>query len=404
MRLHRHLCQSVVQACGDIFFEGYYAEKVVERHLKKNKKWGARDRRFFAETVYYITRWWRRLWYTIDEDIQDDEKKLWLILGTSLMSQEIEIPEWEEWKALHQKSYLQKLASRDKDLLERRAVAESVPDWIDEVGEQSIGTDWNELLTSLNEPAQVVLRTNTLLTDRDVLLKKLANEDIPCKIEEKTAEAIVLNERKNVFRTQAFKEGFFEVQDVSSQQVGHFLNVEPGQRVVDACAGAGGKSLHLAALMRNQGQIISLDIHQWKLQELKKRARRAKASNIETRLISNSKVIKRLGESVDRLLLDVPCSGLGVLRRHPDTKWKLKPEDLSNLNKTQSEILSNYSRMLKPGGQMVYSTCSILPSENQQPIQKFLKENSDWGLMEDQTLYPYRDGYDGFYMARLEKR
>lgn len=177
-------------------------------------------------------------------------------------------------------------------------------------------------------------------------------------------------------------------------------------RVIDACAGAGGKTLHLAALMENKGSIIALDTHAWKLDSLKKRARRAGAFNIEVRNIENTKTIKRLHNSADRLLLDVPCSGLGVLRRNPDTKWKLSVEQLEELKETQQHILSSYSQMLKAGGKMVYATCSILPSENREQVDKFLQSENGaaFELIEDKTILPQSEGFDGFYMALLEKK
>jgi 16S rRNA (cytosine967-C5)-methyltransferase len=182
------------------------------------------------------------------------------------------------------------------------------------------------------------------------------------------------------------------------------LGVEPGHRVVDACAGAGGKSLHLASLMKNKGKIISMDIHEWKLQELKLRARRNKIDIIETRLIDSTKVIKRMADSADRVLLDVPCSGMGVLRRNPDSKWKLTAEEITRLQTLQYELLTSYSQMAKKGGQMVYATCSLLPSENEQQIERFLKEHGEqWSLVKQVNMRPDRDGFDGFFAALLKR-
>src|SRR5690606_6175620 len=188
--------------------------------------------------------------------------------------------------------------------------------------------------------------------------------------------ALKLKERANVFQTEAFKDGWFEVQDASSQLVAEYLDVKPGMRVVDACAGAGGKTLHLACLMENKGQLIALDIYANKLNELKRRAKRAEAFNIETRLVDSTKVIKKLHDKADRVLIDAPCSGLGVLKRNPDAKWKLQPEFIENIKKTQQELLQQYARMVKPGGQMVYATCSVLPSENEKQVEGFLTSES----------------------------
>jgi 16S rRNA (cytosine967-C5)-methyltransferase len=195
------------------------------------------------------------------------------------------------------------------------------------------------------------------------------------------------------------------VQDYGSQQIASFMEVEPGMKVIDACAGAGGKSLHLASLMKNKGHILSLDIYEKKLIELQRRARRNGVHIIETKIIESSKTIKRLKEKADRLLLDVPCTGLGVLRRNPDAKWKLSPSFLEEVKITQQNLLRDYSSMVKPGGKLIYATCSILPSENENQIKTFLdsKEGQLFTLENQKTLLPNDFGYDGFFMARLKK-
>ena len=206
--------------------------------------------------------------------------------------------------------------------------------------------------------------------------------------------------------TQAFKDGLFEVQDASSQLVAYFLDVQPGMRVVDTCAGAGGKTLHLASLMENKGQLIAMDLYESKLKQLKLRAKRNGAFNIEPRVIEGSKSIKKLHEKADRVLIDAPCSGLGVMKRNPDSKWKLQPEFIDNIRKVQAEVLENYSKIVKPGGKMVYATCSILPSENEEQIKRFLSTDSgkNFNFVKDKKVLAYERGFDGFYMALLERK
>jgi 16S rRNA (cytosine967-C5)-methyltransferase len=195
----------------------------------------------------------------------------------------------------------------------------------------------------------------------------------------------------------------FEVQDASSQLVAAYLDVQPGMKVVDTCAGAGGKTLHLASLMENKGQLIAMDIYESKLKKLKIRARRNGAHNIDTKVIDSTKPIKKLYNKADRVLIDAPCSGIGVLRRNPDSKWKLQPEFLDEIRKTQQEILVQYSKMVKPGGKLVYATCSVLPSENQDQVKTFLKSNTEFTFVSDQKILASESGYDGFYMALLER-
>jgi 16S rRNA (cytosine967-C5)-methyltransferase len=287
--------------------------------------------------------------------------------------------------------------------LQTRVFKESIPDWLDKMGEEELGERWPEEIAALNQQAPVVLRANTLKTDVQKLKAKLEIEGVETTELPGYNNALQLVERKNIFTTDSFQEGNFEVQDASSQLVAEFLDVKPGMRVIDACAGAGGKTLHIASMMQNKGQIVAMDIYSGKLKELKKRAKRNGAHNIEPREITSSKVIKRMVASADRLLLDAPCSGLGVLKRNPDAKWKLQPGFIDEIKVIQQNILQDYNKMLKVGGIMVYATCSILPSENEKQVQTFLKGNSNFELIEEKTISPSKSGYDGFYMAKLKK-
>ena len=394
MKLHNNTIRGVHTALAAIFEEGQYADKVIERTLKSNPKWGVRDRSFIAETTYEMVRWWRLInFLSPSKDYYDLFGTYWLMQGRSL-------PPWEEFARINPDKVKGKY-----EKLEDPAMLESVPDWLFKLGEKELGEKWEAEIHSLNQEAQVVLRVNTLKTTREDLKNTLAADNITTHIMKGYPDALILDERQNVFRHPSFKAGLFEVQDASSQLVAQALAVEPGMRVIDACAGAGGKALHLAALMENKGKILCMDTEDWKLQQTKLRARRDGVSIIEPKVIEGSKTIKRLKESADRLLLDVPCSGLGVLRRNPDTKWKLSPESIEKVQKTQQEILQAYPSMLKPGGQMVYATCSILPSENEDQIKKFLESEAgkDFELIEDNKVLAQESGFDGFYIARLKK-
>ncbi|TNE58313.1 MAG: RsmB/NOP family class I SAM-dependent RNA methyltransferase [Bacteroidetes bacterium] len=403
--LHPLLARAVVQALRAVFVEQRYADKVIEYTLRQNPKAGARDRSFIAETTYEVVRHFR-LYATVLGRTPETDLDFWQIVGIHLILQPsaltgATLPAWQEFSDLNPERIREKATQFQKE----RKYRESIPDWLDAIGSAELGSGWDKTLAWLNRPADVVLRTNRLKTDRNNLQKALAAEGIETSLLG-DEDALVLTRRKNVFRTKAFKAGLFEVQDYSSQQVASFLNPQPGMRVIDACAGGGGKSLHLAALMEGRGQLIALDTLKWKLDELRQRARRAGISNIETRPIENSKVIKRLHNTADALLLDVPCSGLGVLRRNPDSKWKLQPAFIEQLRQTQQEILQSYSKMLKPGGYMVYATCSILPSENNQQIDAFLQSEAgqDFVFVRDRKILPQDEGYDGFYMALLQKK
>ena len=192
------------------------------------------------------------------------------------------------------------------------------------------------------------------------------------------------------------------MQDASSQLVAPFTQVKAGMTVIDTCAGAGGKSLHLAAQMENKGRLYSMDTEEAKLTELDKRTKRA-GCRIVTPLLIQEQELNELNGRADVVLIDAPCSGLGVLRRKPDSKWKLNPERIEELKKLQQQILDDYQLMLKPGGALVYVTCSILPSENEKQIEQFLAKNSGKYTLEEERKVMPSEGFDGFYMARLRK-
>ena len=403
MRLHRNLVFAVVDALNMIFNEGEYADKVIEKVLKFDKRWGARDRGFIAETTYDIVRW-KRLYMEIAEVHEPFSRPhLFRLFSVWCILKGIPLPDWKQLDDPPQR----RIKGRFDELSKIRKYRESVPDWLDKLGEESLGNDlWTKELAALNQQAEVILRTNTLKTGKAQLMAFLDKEEIATEELQEYPVALKLKERKNVFITEAFKDGLFEVQDASSQLVAPYLEVEPGQRVVDACAGAGGKTLHLASLMENKGQLIALDIYESKLRKLKIRARRNGIHNFETRVIDSTKTIKKLHNSADRLLLDAPCSGLGVLKRNPDSKWKLDQAFIDRIMGVQEEILQNYSKMVKKGGQMVYATCSILPQENTQQVKKFLESENgaEFELIRENQVYSHISGYDGFYMALMMRK
>ena len=403
MRLHRNLVYTTIDSLNAIFNEGEYADKVVARALKKDKRWGSSDRKFVAETIYEIVRW-KRLYAEI-ADVKEpyNRENLWRMFSVWAVLRGYPIPDWKQLEGVPER----KIKGRFDELSKIRTFNESIPDWMDELGVKELGEKiWTKEIAAQNQPAKVILRVNTLKTTKDKLRAILMDLNIETEYLKDQPDALVLKERANVFLTDAFKEGFFEVQDANSQLVAHFLEVKPGMRVVDACAGAGGKTLHIASIMENKGQLIAMDLYESKLKQLKLRAKRNSAFNIEYRIIDSTKVIKKLHEKADRVLIDAPCSGLGVLKRNPDAKWKLQPEFIENIKKVQSEVLENYSKMVKPGGKLVYATCSVLPSENQEQVKKFLsgETGKNFTFVKDSKILASESGFDGFYMALLERK
>ncbi len=404
MKLPPHLLDEIINSLGEVFGARRYADKVIEFAFKRHRKWGSRDRRLFAESIYECVRWWR--WYWFLAGLPDEEhaqlenitpERLWRVWAAYWITNGRELPRDENAPEVRPADVL-KRAKQDVP----PAVRAAIPDWLEQRGQKELADAWPALREALNVPAEVFLRVNTLKNDRRTLRERFAQEGFETEIVEDVPSALKLKQRANVFGSKAFKEGLFEVQDAASQLIAPLLQVEPGMRVIDACAGGGGKALHLAALMRNKGRILALDVHAWKLAELRKRASRAGVDIIEAREIEGSKTIKRLAQSADRVLLDVPCSGLGVLRRNPDAKWKLSEAEIERLTALQAEILESYSRMVVPGGKLVYATCSILPSENERQVQSFLAKHGDeWTLEEELHRNPGTGAFDGFYAARL---
>lgn len=396
--IHRNLLIGIHDALQETFFqEKKYADKVIERLLKAHRKWGSQDRQTVSEIFYNIIRWKKRLEYYMGEGVKPNN--IYKLILAYLLWSKTHYKKFEEFDGIKVADILTKLK---KGTVPTKAIEYSIPDWLAETLEKELGKNWEREMLALNEQAPTVLRTNSLKTTPRELIADLNDENVEAFTIKNYPDAVQLAEKKNVFLTSAFKDGLFEVQDASSQKIGELLDVKEGMRVVDACAGAGGKTLHLAALMKNKGQIIALDIYEWKLAELKRRAKRAGAHNIETRLISDNKVIKRLHEKADRLLIDAPCSGLGVLKRNPDSKWKIDQEFIDRIKGEQQQILQDYSKILKKGGQMIYATCSILPSENNEQVKIFLENNPDFTLVKDQKIMP-SEGYDGFYMALIKR-
>lgn len=399
MRLYRNLVQAVVQALQQIFEEEQLADRVVQTLLKSNKKWGSKDRRFIASTVYDVVRWYR-LYYEILGHPPKTTTDWYQLLGVKWLLVEDSLPEWEEFEGIDKATVL----ARQKSLSNSRKIKASIPDWLDELGEKELGDLWEPTLHASNQQADLTLRVNTMLTTTDKLIKHLEKQQVIAQ-KTNTTNALLIPKRQKITHLTAFKKGWFEVQDLSSQWVAPLLNPKPNSFIIDACAGAGGKSLHLANLIKNKGKIVALDISARKLQELQKRAKRANSNCIYTQKITGVESIQNLEGKADYLLLDVPCSGLGTLKRNPNIKWHLTPDFIASIQNTQQHILEHYTKMCKIGGKMVYATCSILPTENEVQVQHFLEADYGQGfrLIQDKSILPQDGVGDGFYMALLER-
>ena len=303
-------------------------------------------------------------------------------------------------------------------------IATSLPDWLVERFLAERGVDaGTRLCWALGAQPPMTLRTNTLKTDRDVLLAALAAEGIAARATKSSPVGVVLDRGANVFRTNAFHDGLFEMQDEGSQLVGLLCEAQPGQTVVDGCAGAGGKTLLLAAQMQNTGSLYAFDLAEHRLDALKDRARRAGAHNVRVKSLHDDATwqLQRLAGKADVVLVDAPCSGTGVLRRNPDTSWKLAPDDVARMMVQQHDILDRYAALVRPGGRLVYATCSLLNDENDAQVTRFLAAHPEFvvtpardilarsgaspvGVRDALRMAPHTDDTDGFYAMALERR
>lgn len=396
MKIFRTNCEAVVIVLQQVLNEKKHLGKTLDVVMNGNKKLGARDRHFIAENVFGIIRFLRYYHYLTNQ--QPTSNNTQLLLAARLLQQNIELPEWFPIAEDEKKAILEQLKSEIPT-----AISLSYTDWLFEQGEKTYGEKWGQIAAALNESAKVCIRANTLKTTREKLGKELRDENLEISLNDDTKNGLVFEQHKKLTNHEAYKNGWFEFQDISSQQVVEFCEAEAGDVVIDTCAGAGGKSLHFACEMYNRGQIISLDIHENKLRELNKRAEKSNAKIIETFAISDE-TVNGLKKRADIVLIDAPCSGSGVIKRNPENKWNLDEARVAEIAKTQQNILKSYSSFVKPGGYLIYATCSILPQENQEQVKHFLSENNDFIFMKEQLLLPsLNTDFDGFYMAKMQR-
>ena len=391
MKMHRILAEAASGIAKSVFKEHKVLDHALAAAFEETPRWGKRDRGFIAETVFEVVRWRRALSFLVDSEEGN------AICAAQWVRMGYEIPDWWTYKGLGAEG----IRAREPDLAAQpRAVRESIPDWLDELGSSELGDSWDAEISALNQRAPVFLRVNTLKGSRAEAIEWLASHQVEASEVPGLPDALVLAPGKALpkpLRT----EGRVEIQDGGSQLIAPLLDPQAGERVIDACSGAGGKSLHLAALMGDDGRIFAMDVDEKKLSELERRAKRAGARCVKTKTITQTTPVD-FAEVADRLLIDAPCSGLGTLKRQPDLKWRLKPAQLERVRGIQKELLATYTAMLKPGGTLVYATCSILPSENRAAIDSLL-ETGNFTLTAERPVSPAATGFDGFYAASLMK-
>lgn len=394
MKLHRHLCASTLDIAKSVLVNHKVLDHELAAAFEQNPKWGKRDRSFVAESLFEATRWRRALAFLVDsEETNSILTAQWLLMG-------YELPEWHSYKGRPADEIL---ARKDRLADQPRAIRQSIPDWLDQVGHAELGNLWEPQLIALNQKPSVFLRVNTLITTRENAQAWLAEHHVETSTIPQHPDALALPPGKILPKSLRL-DGRIEIQDPSSQFIAPLLDSQPGQRIIDACSGAGGKALHLCALSNNEARIFAMDVDPKKLNALQSRAKHARATAISPKLISDNTAAD-FENIADSLLIDSPCSGLGTLKRQPDLKWRLKPAALDRVRSIQAQLLAEYPKMLKSGGKLLYATCSILPSENQDQVTKFLKNHPDqFDLISQHNLLPSETGYDGFHATLLRKR
>ena len=393
------------------------ADALLRRFFRENPKFGVHDRAFVAETTFGILR--HRLFL---EHIIDSATPRSLLLAYLVRFQGVDLNQLKGWASESEIKWLSSITAIKMDA-QPMAIQAEFPEWLIEKLRHSMNdADILKLGLSLQNPAPLDLRVNTFLTKREHVLDTLLKDGIQAEAMSISPCGIRLHEKPAINRHPLFLSGKIEVQDEGSQLMGYLLAPRRGEMVVDFCAGAGGKTLLLGTLMHSKGRLYAFEVNEKRLNNLKPRLKRSGLSNVHIQRITNENDIKvkRLSRKIDRVLVDAPCSGFGTLRRNPDLKWRQSPQSIAELRKKQAAILSAAAALLKPGGRLVYVTCSFLSEENQEIVEEFKSKNSEFNilncseLMTEQgitvntgkylQLSPYEHQTDGFFAAALERK
>ncbi len=402
---------------GQLLRFDHPADAVVSRYFREHRQLGHADRAFVAETVFAVLRRGRSIEARCAGQLSDRRRLLATLAVVRGWSQRELAP---VLKANEEGWLAEVKAMSDADW--PAAVRCDLPDWLYERLAVQFGADEVPALArAMNQSAPLDLRVNTLKTDRDTLLAKLAADDIAAQPGALSPLAVRLRDKPALAKHPLFLDGAFEVQDEGSQLLGFLLEPKRGEMVVDFCAGAGGKTLLLGALMRNTGRLYAFDVSDKRLANLKPRLARSGLSNVHPARIEHERdqKIKRLAGKADRVLVDAPCSGLGTLRRNPDLKWRQDEKSIAELTVKQASILDAASTLVRPSGRLVYATCSLLAEENDAIVAAFLEKHPDFSLLPANgilgkqgiacdgdvlRLLPHKHNTDGFFAAAMERK
>ena len=364
-RLFPNQAEAIANALHAILEEKKRASRVLEYTVEQHPKWGSRDRNLLYQAVYTILRFKRK--YTAIAGVDNEKFLVWPWIKTWCILNEYSIPNWKEMDC---PPFLTK-GEVEKLPFESSAIEHSFPSWLHQHGEKGLGSLWETEMKALNTKAEVSLRVNRILISPEKLAQQLkADYHIDTVQNSDFPDALFLTKGKKLNKNPLFRRGYFEIQDANSQQIAPFCRVKPEINVIDLCAGAGGKSLHLAALMRNKGKVLALDIEADKLNELNRRAKRAKTRIIETLLMSE-KVLDQYNQWADIVLIDAPCSGLGTLKRNPEIKWNLTSNELTELQQTQKQLLQQATTLVQKKGKSFMRPALFCPSKTINKLHGF---------------------------------
>ncbi|MEY4712428.1 MAG: hypothetical protein RIS88_1878 [Pseudomonadota bacterium] len=410
--------KALLQACAELVGLAlkleHPADAVVSRYFRDRRALGPRERATLAETVYTVLRHKLRFDHFAPSGSGPRERRM-AILGFAGPRDFLK-------SALSdaEKAWLDACDGvSPQDLLERHR--HNLPEWLVQPLKDQVGEGFWPLVESLLQPAPLDLRVNALADKREDLRQELARAGLQAQPTPYSPWGLRLADKPALTRLEAFTRGAIEVQDEGSQLLAAFLDARRGEMVVDFCAGAGGKTLAIGACMRNTGRLYAFDTSAHRLDALKPRLARSGLSNVHPAAIAHERDdrIKRLAGKIDRVLVDAPCSGLGTLRRNPDLKWRQSPESVREMAAKQLAILRSAARLLKPGGRLVYATCSLLREENEAVAQAFGAAESGWQTLpatealaplkladagalcsgDYLRLWPHRHATDGFFAA-----
>ena len=428
---------AVLEIYEEVRREGARADQALQRVLRREKQLRSVERRAVSDAVYGLLRLQGRVDHLLGRALATRRLALdrlatptqhllryaaYLIVGES---QSVESaaglggPEVAPWRWALELLAQPAALGAPEDPLDALAAETSLPRWLAAIWSSQLGADETRALAAaLNQRAPLTVRANLLKNTRDELIATLRAEGARVEPTKLSPWGVTFTGRTNVFALRAFKAGLFEVQDEGSQLIALACEARPGQLVVDACAGAGGKTLALASEMHNKGRLVACDRDLRRLDELRPRARRNGVHNWEPRAVpesSDARVADLQGQA-DVVLVDAPCSGLGALRRNPDARWRLDAAEVATFPPRQAQILERYARLVKPGGRLVYATCSINRAENHEVRSEFLAKHPEafspasalppeLGLPgEEVQLLPHTHGTDGFYIAAFTRK